>query len=168
MTYNLIGKRFGKLVVIKKLDEKYKNGNMWECICDCGNSTKTYTSILNSGHKKSCGCLRPGKNSPLSFLFYYTKSKAKYRGLAFLLDKSYFETLIKSNCYYCGKPPSNKAEKYGTFVLYSGIDRIDNNRGYIKDNCVPCCKECNNKKKDITIDMIRKIVEYLDKIPNSI
>lgn len=55
---DLIGKKFGRLKVIKKTDMR-KGGNIvWECICECGNKTLVNTSSLNSGNTKSCGCLR--------------------------------------------------------------------------------------------------------------
>ena len=50
---NLIGKRFGLLTVVNKSDSK--NGcAIWECRCDCGNTTKARTSVLLSGHKQFC------------------------------------------------------------------------------------------------------------------
>lgn len=52
------GKRFGRLKVIKEAG-KTKGGQIkWQCICDCGNETCVATDKLNSGHTKSCGCLR--------------------------------------------------------------------------------------------------------------
>jgi hypothetical protein len=27
--------------------------------------------------------------------------------------------------------------------VYNGIDRVDNNKQYIKENLVSCCKKCN-------------------------
>lgn len=33
----------------------------------------------------------------------------------------------------------------------NGVDRIDSNKGYTKDNCVPCCKICNQMKSNIDI-----------------
>ncbi len=54
---NLIGKRFGRLMVIEESKEKKGVGITWTCLCDCGNITTAKTRILNSGHKKSCGCL---------------------------------------------------------------------------------------------------------------
>lgn len=54
---NIIGKRFGKLTVIFKTNEKYSDGSfLYECKCDCGNTIKTTSSRLKSGHVKSCGC----------------------------------------------------------------------------------------------------------------
>ena len=48
--------------------------------------------------------------------------------------------------------------------MYNGIDRIDNNKPYIKENLVPCCKKCNffksnHTKKDF-LDHVKIIYEY--------
>ena len=54
---SLIGKKFGKLTVLAKTDERYSDGSiLYECLCDCGNIVKTTSSRLKSGHVKSCGC----------------------------------------------------------------------------------------------------------------
>ena len=31
-------------------------------------------------------------------------------------------------------------------IMYNGIDRKDNNIGYIVSNCLPCCSWCNKAK----------------------
>lgn len=56
---DLVGKRFGKLLVIEKTDERYNNGVVWKCICDCGNEFFAPTGALNAGMKVSCGCKHP-------------------------------------------------------------------------------------------------------------
>ena len=33
--------------------------------------------------------------------------------------------------------------------VYNGVDRVDNERGYSLENCVPCCKFCNRMKRDL-------------------
>jgi hypothetical protein len=63
--------------------------------------------------------------------FSQTRSNAIKRGIQFNLTITDFQFLTIRNCYYC---TSN--EKIG-------IDRIDNDLGYIVNNCVPCCKLCN-------------------------
>lgn len=58
-TKDLTGQKFGKLTVIKQLDERSKDNRIiWECLCDCGNTHKATTDSLTSGHTKSCGCLK--------------------------------------------------------------------------------------------------------------
>ena len=55
---DLTGQRFGKLVVLHKSEEKSaSHGCVWLCKCDCGKEVLASTSALNSGKKKSCGCL---------------------------------------------------------------------------------------------------------------
>ena len=54
---DIIGKRFGKLTVIKDSGNRSANGSViWECKCDCGNITYCESSNLKRGHKQSCGC----------------------------------------------------------------------------------------------------------------
>lgn len=57
-TKNLVGKRFGKLVVVELLEESDKfNRRMYRCKCDCGNEIVTSSICLTTGHTNSCGCL---------------------------------------------------------------------------------------------------------------
>lgn len=53
---DLTGKRFGRLVVIERAENKGKYV-MWKCLCNCGNYTVSRTGTLMSGEKLSCGCL---------------------------------------------------------------------------------------------------------------
>lgn len=57
---DLTGKRFGRLIVIKRADRYYTNSGKrctyWECKCDCGNQTIVTANHLTSGHTWSCGC----------------------------------------------------------------------------------------------------------------
>jgi len=55
---DLIGKRFGRLVVIGEKSERDKRGHvLWECLCDCGNKCVVLGYSLGSGKTNSCGCL---------------------------------------------------------------------------------------------------------------
>lgn len=58
--YDLIGKRFGKLTVIEKLDYTYQGNKMWKCKCDCGKEFDVSTARLTRKNKsvKSCGKCR--------------------------------------------------------------------------------------------------------------
>ena len=64
-TTDLVGKKFGKLTVIKfdrveyKRDAKGKNRDRgyWLCRCDCGKKVTNARNDLVSGKTKSCGCL---------------------------------------------------------------------------------------------------------------
>jgi hypothetical protein len=53
---NIIGKRFGKLIVIKHIGLTKQRGNIFLCKCDCGNTRKTNLGELNRGNATHCGC----------------------------------------------------------------------------------------------------------------
>lgn len=80
------------------------------------------------------------------------KSTAKKRELSFELSKKIFEDITHSPCYICGKEGQTGI----------GIDRFNNNIGYIESNCKPCCNYCNYMKKNydynVFIDKIQQIV----------
>lgn len=58
---DLKGKRFGKLLVVKRANNYITPaGNyitMWECKCDCGNIKAISGHALRNGFTKSCGCI---------------------------------------------------------------------------------------------------------------
>lgn len=55
---DLTGLRFGRLTVIRETDERRNKAIVWECRCDCGNTTFVRGGCLQSGSTKSCGCFR--------------------------------------------------------------------------------------------------------------
>ena|SRR3990167_7754172 len=71
----------------------------------------------------------------ISFHFRKYKQNAKERQLFFTLTEKDFQLMWQAPCFYCKQ-----------FIKYIGIDRVDNSKGYIKENCVPCCSICNKMK----------------------
>ncbi len=153
---DLTGKSFGKLNVIK-FDKIYKGERHWLCLCSCGREISKRGTDLRKGHVLACskGCLatdnfyETGVNSVIS----------QYQGVSrrynrdFSLSRQEVVGMIFSPCYYCGSPPANEQRTIGTKKLkfkYSGIDRIDSNRGYTPDNVRPCCSLCNTAKGDLS------------------
>ena len=57
-TKDLSGKRFGKLVAVKKVGASRFDGVLWACDCDCGNAVRVPSGRLSSESTASCGCLR--------------------------------------------------------------------------------------------------------------
>jgi hypothetical protein len=84
--------------------------------------------------------------------------RAKRKNLEFSLTLADFYYLMKLPCIYCNKINDIKDGK--TKVFFMGIDRIDNNKGYFWENCVPACKECNTSKSSCSIELMRKILEW--------
>lgn len=70
----------------------------------------------------------------------HLRTCSKGRGLAWELPLELAIDLITDNCYYCGAAPEP----------LHGIDRVDNTRGYLEDNVVTACKQCNKAKSNHT------------------
>jgi 5-methylcytosine-specific restriction endonuclease McrA len=91
-----------------------------------------------------------GENRIWSFL----KNNCRQRGVELTISRQEYLELAFSNCAYCGSLPKNRVplprpstKTVYTFIfLYQGIDRKDNNLGYVPGNCVPCCAVCNSIK----------------------
>ena len=66
------------------------------------------------------------------------KMGAKHRGLEWTLTDEDTVEMMTSPCVYCG-----------VLLEINGIDRMDNTKGYVPDNCVPCCKTCNLMPDDL-------------------
>ena len=65
---NLVGKRFGKLVVIEQ-SPSISGRIRWKCQCDCGNITYADSGNIKKGQKRSCGCLfKDNKGLPRNLL----------------------------------------------------------------------------------------------------
>lgn len=52
----LVGKRFGRLLVLSRAG--LKTPPRWLCQCDCGNRKTVPGASLRNGNTRSCGCLR--------------------------------------------------------------------------------------------------------------
>lgn len=64
---DLTRQRFGRLLVTRRVANK--GGQvMWECQCECGNTTITNTQRLRDGRTKSCGCLKAAINQQRLFV----------------------------------------------------------------------------------------------------
>lgn len=73
------------------------------------------------------------------------RSNAKRHGYTWRLSNAYTFLLVTQACTYCGKAPFKKW-KGKKSMLYTGLDRIDNRRGYVIGNVVPACTICNSIK----------------------
>jgi len=152
-----VGKEFGRLVVLEDMGQQEDGGDrrrIWKCQCACGKITYARTWQLTSGNKVSCGCAQKLDYGIACFnqLLRAYRDGAKGRGYDWDLTEAQFHELVTSPCYYCGAYPSNtykKSDHFGEFV-YNGIDRIDNDKGYVVGNCVSCCKHCNYAKSQMT------------------
>lgn len=72
------------------------------------------------------------KNKPGQLKSSYSMYDRK-RFLDNNLDTEFIEKCLSEDCLYCG-------------YLSSGLDRKDNKLGHTKENCVPCCHQCNTTR----------------------
>lgn len=166
---NLIGKRYGRLLVIEKADSL--NGHTrWLCKCDCGKECVVHKSSLLSGNTRSCGCYKT-ENAKMLYSGARQKDKHLYAVWNGIKQRC---TNPNNNSYhnYGGRGIrmddtwANNYESFYYWAIQSGykrgleIDRIDNNGNYCESNCRFVEKEmqANNKRnvKLYTIDGITK------------
>lgn len=139
---DLTGKRFGRLVVIKRIENDKWGTLQYLCRCDCGNETKVRGGHLRGKNIKSCGCLYKEGNY---FKHGYTKTHIYYAWTDMLRRCNYKKHHAYKN--YGGRGIkvcerwANKKNGFINFLSDVGkppegmsIDRIDNNQGYFLKN----------------------------------
>lgn len=82
------------------------------------------------------------RSATLNEIVYEYIFRANRDGKAWRLGKKFALSLVVKDCHYCKRTPYQTHRGHA----YMGIDRVDNSRGYYKDNVLPCCKECNSIK----------------------
>jgi hypothetical protein len=145
---DITGQKFNKLTAIK-FSHKVGKISYWIFECECGNKKSIVKSKVVNGYTKACGCQlieshithglahRPKKNQPKNYPKIYTtwmsmknrchnknEPSYKYYGAKgiFVCDEWHeFENFYND----MGEPPTKD----------HSIDRIDNSKGYSKDNC---------------------------------
>jgi hypothetical protein len=162
-TIDITGCRFGKLVGVRPLSHTKSHGLNWLLHCDCGEDVIRAQSRLNGVSSCGCGILVGGckKGYAVNYLYRSYKYSAIKRGYAFELTDMEFRLLTSGECYYCGSMPNKiRKSKHGDYV-YNGIDRVDNEDGYVAYNCVPCCYRCNIAKGDDSVQDFLHLIESI-------
>ena len=88
--------------------------------------------LLN--HKKRW----PKYKQTFGYKFSEYRSNANKTGKIFTLTREEFRGFWKKSCYYCNSD-----------IDTIGLDRVDNETGYVVSNVVSCCTRCNKMKKDM-------------------
>lgn len=170
MENEIIGKRFGRLVVIDRANDFVSPSGRtrikYKCVCDCGNQKEILRDCLISGRTKSCGCLLK-ENKKSTHGEIHTRL---YR-------------IWGNMCNRCSNPNNPVWNRYGgrgitvcdewkSYECFSAwaktsgytddltIGRIDNNDGYNPLNCrwVDDFVQANNKRNNHLIEYDGKIM----------
>lgn len=164
------GQRYSRLTVLSRAPNKSaKDTNArWVCRCDCGATCVAYGQDLARGKFKSCGCLNA--------------ERIVRHGMSRSSVYSTWKTMIQR----CENPNAKGYKSYGgrgitvcdewhsfdAFVRDMGVrpkgytlDRIDNDKGYSKENCrwATTAQQNNNNRRNrrITVDgETRTIAEW--------
>lgn len=166
------GTVFGDLTVICY---SHSNGHdaLYKCKCECGNIIDARSWNLRNNKKTNCGCKNKkvgrGKALPHDVaakrvIRCHIKCCARSRNIEYGISDEEVFKLIDKPCYYCGKEKAHTLNTRHYSYKYNGIDRVDNSKGYISGNCVPCCIQCNKYKSSMTQEEYR---EWITRVYNN-
>lgn len=171
---DLKGKTFGKLTVLYRTKYRRASGKfryLAVCKCECGKEIRTDVGSLKAGRTKSCGCDKSryqkitGDKS-VCFTGYREirgktwssfKERSNRRGHNFSLPIEHAWDLFEKQgqkCALTGLPISfGKWNEETT----ASLDRIDNSRGYEKDNVQWVHKDVNIMRNVYSIEYFKEI-----------
>jgi hypothetical protein len=92
------------------------------------------------------------RKQDIEYKLSYYKRRAEKKSFDWSITDEYALQLFTEQCYYCN---------CFSISTINGIDRVDNDKGYIEDNVVSCCTECNMIKCETNIEEFLKKVEHI-------
>lgn len=136
---DITGKKYGKLTVVSQAGKNGEGRKKWLCECECGGSGIYYKNNLDNG-RSHCGC--DANRTPN--LKHGMRKHRLYPTWASMVNrcsnpncadyKDYGARGI-SVCDEWVNDPAKFISDMGDRPSGCSLDRIDNNKGYSKENC---------------------------------
>jgi hypothetical protein len=158
---DLVGERYGRLVLLKRYPNYRKRNSYYLCVCDCGFNHFASMDNIRSGAVASCGCLRKERmtthgSSDYSKNKLYTvwqNMKSRCRGYR----ERDFRRYTNRRIDLCKEWETFSNFRDWAVVGYREdlrIDRINNDKGYCPENCrwVTPRENSNNRQNTILIN----------------
>lgn len=165
------GRMFGKLLVLRPSRTNKRNNVLWFVRCKCGHEFEVEGHQLIRKTTRQCNSCRLKElqrnnckpDSALRSLFAQYRCQAKRAKRPFKLTFSEFQRLTSLPCFYTGRVPLQIKKTPGSVYKYNGIDRLNNAKGYIANNSVPCCGVINKMKGTLDSDAFIAICKEVAK-----
>ena len=169
---DLNGKTFGRLTAISVTKKGIRNKRAWVCQCECGSEVILQTSMLMSGHTRSCGCLHREEvgnmsrshglsQTPEYNVWMNMKARCsnpnndhyKYYGGRGIRVCERWRTSFEDFLHDMGSKPAAK----------HSIDRMNNDGNYTKENCrwATANEQARNKGDNVLTYQKVSIANYL-------
>lgn len=166
-----VGQVIGRFTLVSVATPRGKSRS-WTCKCDCGNVVEVKATNIEKFGDRGCGCRKNRRppttdkspiDSAIQELVRRYKSNARKRGLEWGLTDERAASLLFGNCAYTGDAPANIFNGNRGQVLYNGIDRLDNTKGYVESNVVSCSRRANMAKNDMPLQQFMLLCEKVVK-----
>lgn len=173
--YDIIGKKFGRYTVLKRVANKNTRQSRWLCKCDCGVLKEVKGLKLVRNEIKSCGCWKIEKDhtntwdwrgfGEISLKYWnHFKKSAERRNYCFsiTIEDAWKKFLSqKRMCALSGESICFVRNYHNQKLQTASLDRIDSKKGYTIDNVQWVHKDINKLKNNFEQQRILDICKNI-------